>query len=88
MITAIRPYTPQVRQNQPNFQRKFEADELKGVVEGCDVTLNDVQFFIGAKHIKAIDGADKQIEKLVQDNPDNEWVQHIARIFYKHNPKK
>ena len=88
MITAIRPYTPQVRQNQPNFQRKFETKELEEIVEGYGTDIADIQFAIGAKVIRAIDGADKQIEKLLQDHSDNEWVQHIARIFYKYNPRQ
>ena len=67
MITAIRPYTPQTRQNQPNFQRKFETKEITGLFERDSETYNDVMFFIGAKHIKKADGALEQIEKHFDD---------------------
>ena len=88
MITAIRPYTPQVRQNQPNFQRKFESKELKNIVKGYAEDINDLQVGIAAKVIRAVDGADKQIEKLLQENPDNDYVNYIVNIFYKYNPRQ
>lgn len=75
MITAIRPYTPQVRQNQPNFQRKFETGEITKIFEkGNSDNFNNVQFFIGSKVIKKVDGALEQIQKCYDDflkkNPD------------------
>lgn len=88
MITAIRPYTPQVRQNQPNFQRKFESKELKNIVKGYAEDINDLQVGIAAGIIRAKDGAGEQIEKLLQENPDNDYVNYIVNIFYKYNPRQ
>ena len=80
MITAIRPYTPQVRQNQPNFQRKFFDKELKELTEGNVATYNDVMVFIGTKHIKAKDGALEQARELVEKNPHNKNIESFQEI--------
>ncbi len=80
MITAIRPYTPQVRQNQPNFQRKFEAKELKELIEGESETYNDLMVGIGARVIKAEDGALEQARELVKNNQNNQNINYFQRI--------
>lgn len=67
---------------------KFNDKELKGIVAGdCDV-LNNLNVFIPARYIKAEDGADKQIEELVKNNPGNDSVKYIAGLFYEYNPKQ
>jgi len=76
------------RQNNVNFQRKFNAEELIGIKQADDDVINNLSAFIPSGVIRAKDGADKQMEKLLQENPGHKWVKYIADMFYQYNPKK
>lgn len=69
-------------QSKINFQRGFEAKELRRLTETSSATFNDVMVFIGAGVIRAQDGAVAQI-KALDGKIHERWYRKITEALGK-----
>lgn len=83
MITAIRPYTPQVRQNQPTFQAKLTPKEVEALVEGNDGLGNAVLTLARSGDYSGNDLAHNLgiVKKLQEEHKGNLFIDTLAGIL-------
>lgn len=85
MITAIRPYTPQVRQNQQTFQAKIDLERETALIKKRTSQFDGMTKMadLGAYSEPPADKEfnTKVMTRLRKEHPDNEFIKEFAQIF-------
>ena len=81
MIVGFNPSVSNRNNTHTAFKRNFTQKELDGLIADKAEVCNNVMVAIGIRLIKAQDGADKTIKKLLELHPDNRLIRKVAAKF-------